>query len=177
ALRANVRGHIIEIERQSLKGESPPVTLTAPSGAAESVPLLAAEPGISRATVNGQELGLYRVSDGNLSALVNVGPENPREFQEVVSTPEKLRPVAEATGGTVRRIGNGKDGSISLPRIIAIGDSPVYGGAGYAAIKRSGASELKGVSLAPLAAGFLGLAALLGSVLFSWVFEGRGNSA
>ncbi|HMF06436.1 MAG TPA: hypothetical protein VKE72_05430, partial [Methylocella sp.] len=46
ALRANVRGHIIEIERQSLKGESPPVTLTAPSGAAESVPLLAAEPGI-----------------------------------------------------------------------------------------------------------------------------------
>jgi hypothetical protein len=177
ALRANVRGHIIEIERQSLKGESPPVTLTAPSGAAESVPLLAAEPGISRATVNGQELGLYRVSDGNLSALVNVGPENPREFQEVVSTPEMLRPVAEATGGTVRRIGNGKDGSISLPRIIAIGDSPVYGGAGYAAIKRSGASELKGVSLAPLAAGFLGLAALLGSVLFSWVFEGRGNSA
>jgi hypothetical protein len=173
ALRATVRGHNIEIERQSLRGESPPVTVTAPSGATETVALLAAEPGISRATVNGQELGLYRLSDGNLTALVNVGPENPREFQEVVSTPEKLRPVAEATGGTVRRIGNGKDGSIILPRIIAIGDSPAYGGAGYAAIKRSGASELEGVSLAPLAAGFLGLAALLGSILSAWVFEGR----
>ncbi len=173
ALRASARGRSIEIERQSLKGESPPVTVTAPSGATETVALLAAEPGIARATVNGQELGLYRLSDGNLSALVNVGPENPREFQEVVSTPEKFRPVAEATGGTVRRIGIGKNGDVVLPRIIAIGNSPVYGGAGYAAIKRSGASELKGVSLVPLAAGFLGLAALLGSVLSAWVFEGR----
>ena len=136
--------------------------------------LLATEPGISRATVKGQELGLYRLSDGNHSALVNLGPENPREFQEVVSTPEKLRPLAEATGGTVRRIGNGKDGSVILPRIIATGESSVYGGEGYAAIKRSGASELKGVSVAPLAVGFLGLAALLGSVLSAWVFEGRG---
>jgi hypothetical protein len=173
ALRASVRGHTIEIERQSLKGESPPVTVTSPSGSTESVALQAAEAGISRATVNAQELGLYRLSEGDLTALVNVGPENPREFQEVVSTPEKLRPVAEATGGTVRRIGNGRNGDVISPRIIAIGDSPIYGGAGYAAIKRSGASELKGVSMAPLAVGFFGLAALLGSVLAAWVFEGR----
>ncbi len=177
ALRATVRGHNIEIERQSLKGDAPPVTVAAPSGATESVPLVAAEPGLSRATVKEEELGLYRLSDGNLSALVNLGPENPREYQEVVSTPEKLRPLAEATGGTVRRIGNGKTGDVTLPRVIAIGDSPVYGGEGYAAIKRSGASELKGVSLVPLAVGFLGLAAVLGSILSAWVFEGRGSDA
>jgi hypothetical protein len=176
ALRANVRGRNVVIERQSLKGESPPVTVTAPSGATESITLQVAEPGISRATVNGQELGLYRLSDGNLVALVSVGPENPREFQQVVSTPEKLRSVAEATGGTVRRIGNGKNGDVILPRIIAIGDSPVYGGAGYAAIKRSGASELKGVNMVPLAVGFLGLAALLGSVLSAWVFEAQSRA-
>jgi hypothetical protein len=94
----------------------------------------------------------------------------------VVSTLEKLKPIAEATGGTVRRIANGKNGSITLPRLVAIGDSPVYGGAGYAAVKRSGASELKGVSMAPLAIGFLGLAALLGSVLSAWVFEGHNRT-
>jgi hypothetical protein len=173
ALRATVRGRSIEIERQSLKGESPKVTVASPSGTTESIDLLPAEPGISRATVNERELGLYRLSDGNHSALVNVGPENPREFQEVVSTPDKLRPLAEATGGTVRRIGNGKDGSVILPRIIATGESSVYGGEGYAAIKRSGASELKGVRVAPLAAGFLGLALLLGSVVMAWAYEGR----
>jgi hypothetical protein len=175
ALRANVRGRVIEIERQSLKPDSPPVVVTAPSGAVESVTLTPGEPGISRASVNAAEFGLYRVNDGNLSVLANVGPENPREFQEVVSTPDKLKPLAEATGGTVRRIGNAENSDVSLPRLVAIGESPVYGGAGYAAIKRVGASEVKGVSVMPLAIGFLGLIALLGSITAAWVFEGRGN--
>ncbi len=172
ALRANVRGHAIEIERQSLKADVPPVTVTSPSGAEERVSLTPAEPGISRASVDAAEAGLYRLSDGNLSVLANVGPENPREFQEVVSTPDRLKPIAEATGGTVRRIGNAENSEISLPRLVAIGDSPVYGGAGYAAIKRIGASEVKGVGVLPLAIGFLGLAALLGSVNAAWLFEG-----
>ncbi|MGH6851087.1 MAG: hypothetical protein ACREDD_11675 [Methylocella sp.] len=173
ALRANVRGHAIEIERQSLNDDPPPVTVTSPSGAEESVSLTPAEPGISRANLHAADLGLYRLSDGNLSVLANVGPENPREFQEVVSTPDKLKPLAEATGGTVRRIGNPENSEISLPRIVAIGESPVYGGAGYAAIKRIGASEVKGVGQMPLAIGFLGLAALVGSITAAWLFEGR----
>ena len=173
ALRANVRGHVIEIERQSLKADVPPVTVASPSGAEESVSLTLAEPGISRANVTAAELGLHRLSDGNLSVLANVGPENPREFQEVVSTPDRLKPLAEATGGTVRRIGNAENSEISLPRLVAIGESQVYGGAGYAAIKRIGASEVKGVGVMPLAIGFLGLAALLGSVSAAWLFEGR----
>jgi hypothetical protein len=173
ALRANVRGHVIEVERQSLKADVPPVTVASPSGAEESVRLTPAEPGISRANVTAAELGLYRLSDGNLSVVANVGPENPREFQEVVSTPNKLKPLGEATGGTVRRIGNADGSEISLPRVVAIGESPVYGGAGYAAIKRIGASEVKGVGVMPLAIGFFGLAALLGSLTAAWLFEGR----
>src|SRR3984893_9299857 len=175
ALRANVRGHAIEIERQSLKADVAPVTVASPSGAEERVSLTPAEPGISRANVNAAELGLYRLSDGNVSVLANVGPENPREFQEVVSTPDRLKHLAEATGGTVRRIGNADDSEISLPRLVAIGESPVYGGAGYAAIKHIGASEVKGVGVMPLAIGFLGLAALLGSLTAAWLFEGRRN--
>jgi hypothetical protein len=173
ALRANVRGRVIEIERQSLKAENPPVVVTAPSGVQEQVNLTPGEPGLSRGTVNAAEFGLYRVSDGTLSVLANAGPENPREFQEVVSTTERLRPVAEATGGTVRRIGNADNSDVSLPRLAAIGESPLYGGDGYAAIKRTGASEVKGVGVMPLAIGFLGLAVLLGSLTAAWVFEGR----
>ncbi len=174
ALRAAVHGRRIEIERQSLLQAIPPVTVTAPSGAAQSVALTPAEPGLSRATFDAEELGLYRLSDGVLSVLANVGPENPREFQEVVSTPDKLRPLAEATGGTVRRIANGAGGEITPPRLVAMRESPVYGGADYAAIRRTGSSEVKGVGLVPLAIGFLGLAALLGGVAAAWVFEGRG---
>src|ERR1700730_15876200 len=176
ALRANVRGHVIEIERQSLKAEVPPVTVASPSGAEESVSLTPAEPGISRANVTAAELGLYRLRDRNLSVLANVGPENPREFQDVVSTPDRLKPLAEATGISAPRIGNADNCEVSLPPRVSIGDSPVYGGPGYDAIKLIGASEVKGVGVMPLAIGFLGLAALLGSVSAAWLYDGRGDA-
>jgi hypothetical protein len=173
ALRAHVQGHEITIERQSLKPETPPIKVVSPTGEEQSVTLALAEPGLSRGRIGVSELGLYRLSDGQLSVLANVGPENPREFQEVVSTPEKLRPLTEATGGTVRRIADGKQDDVVLPRLVAMRESPVYGGSDYAAIKRTGASEVKGVGIAPLAIGFTGLLALLGSIIAAWIVEGR----
>ncbi|WP_020173633.1 membrane protein [Methyloferula stellata] len=176
ALRATVEGHDLVIERQSLKDQVPPVKVTAPSGKQETVTLSPAEPGLSRARVKTDEIGLYRLTDGQLSVLANVGPENPREFQEVVSTPDKLKPLAEATGGTVRRIATDATGDIALPRLVAMRESPVYGGPDYAAIKRTGTSEVKGVGVAPLAIGFLGLLFLLASLLGTWAVEGRRNA-
>ena len=130
--------------------------------------LQAAEPGLSRATVHVEDNGLYRASDGEHVALVNVGPENPLEFQEVVSTTEKLRPLAEATGGSSQRLGD----PASVPRILAMRESPIYAGAGFIAIKRTGASALIGVSRWPLAEGFGGLAVLIGALVMMWLTEG-----
>ena len=53
------------------------------------------------------ELGLWRATDGKLTALVNVGPANPREFAEVTSTTDVLQPLANATGGDARRLDDG----------------------------------------------------------------------
>jgi hypothetical protein len=116
ALRATSQGDELSIERQSLKDQISPVRVFAPSGKEITATLKPAEPGLSRADVKVSELGLYRVTDGALTTLVNVGPENPREFQEVVSTTEKLRPLAEATGGTVRRIGTAHGSDVSFCR-------------------------------------------------------------
>jgi hypothetical protein len=176
ALRATARGREISIERQSLKSEIAPVTVTSPSGNSQIVTLKGAEPGLSRAQVRVSELGLYKLTDGELTALVNVGAENPLEFREVVSTLDKLKPLAEATGGTVRRISSGSGDSISLPRFAAMRESPLYGGSDYVAIRRTGASVVTGIGVAPLAVGFLGLLALLGSVLAGWLWESRKRS-
>ncbi len=174
ALRATARGRDIAIERQSVKGVTAPVTVTAPSGARETVALAAGEPGLSRGSVKADELGLYRLTDGTSSVLLNVGPENPREFQEVVSTTEKLRPLAEATGGSVRRIGTGSGDDIAMPRIIAMHDAPSYSGADYIGIRRTDSSTVAGIGLLPLAVGLIGLLALLGATVSAWVVEGRG---
>ena len=173
ALRATARGQEISIERQSLKLETPTISLRSPSGAQQNVTLTAGEPGLSRASLRVEELGLYTISDGERTALVNVGVENPREFREVVSTLEQLRPLADATGGTVRRISAGDADAIALPRFVAMRESVSYGGSDYAGIKRTGASVVTGVGIAPLAAGFLGLLALMGSVLAGWLWESR----
>ena len=170
ALRAASHGHDILIERQSLKPEASAVTLTAPSGQTRQVELAQADPGLSRATVRVEEPGLYKLADSALSALVNVGAENPREFQDVVSTTEKLRALAEASGGSVRRLNVA--GGLVVPRLAALRDSPSYAGADFIAIRRNGASVVKSIGVSPLAIGLLGLLALLGSVLAAWIREG-----
>jgi hypothetical protein len=173
ALRAKAHGRQISLERQSLKDETPPVTVTAPSGAQEVIALEPKEPGLSRAAFTAREMGLYRFVSGDLSTLVNVGPENPREFREVASTTEKLRPIAEATGGTVRRLSSGASDAIAAPRLVELRDAHVYGGADWIGVKSGAASTLKGVETAPLGIGLSALLALLGAILFVWTWEGR----
>ena len=173
ALRATASGHEILVERQSLKDETPPVTVTAPSGAREEIALEAGEPGLSRARFKAKEMGLYRFENGGLTALVNVGPANPREFREVASTPEKLRPLASATGGTARRLSTGASDEITMPRIVELRDANMFGGADWIGVKRGAAGALKGVEATPLGIGLSALLALLGAILFVWTWEGR----
>ena len=156
-----------------MKDAVPPVTVTTPSGALQQVTLNASEPGLWRASMDVKELGLYRLSDGEQSVLANAGPDNPREFQEVVSTPEKLRGLTEATGGTVRRIAADAQGAIAMPRVVAMRDSPVYGGSDYIGIKRNSASVVKGIGIVPLAIGFAGMLVLIASIVAGWAWEGR----
>ncbi|MBM3607543.1 MAG: hypothetical protein FJX29_03680, partial [Alphaproteobacteria bacterium] len=173
ALRATANGREIAIERQSLKADIPEITVTAPSGATQKVKLQGAEPGLSRGRLRTEELGLYRLTDGELIALVNVGPENPREYREVVSTTQHLAALAQATGGSVRRIGLASGAEVSMPRIASMRESLIYGGADYIGMKRTGASIVTGIGIAPLAIGFIGLLALLGSMIAGWLWEGR----
>ena len=80
------------------------VTLTSPSGTTRTLKLAPGEPGVWQTSVEANELGLWRATDGKLNALINIGPANPREFTEVTSTTEVLAPIAAATGGDARRL-------------------------------------------------------------------------
>ena len=124
----------------------------------------------ARAHVAVDRYGLYRAEDGTHVALVNVGSQNPLEMQDVVSTTEKLRPLAEATGGTVRRIAAPGD-AIAMPRVVSLNPAPSYGGGDYIGVKRTGATELIGARSTSLASGFFGLALLLGAVVAAWLKE------
>ena len=172
ALRAKVRGQELAIERQTLKDASGMVTVTAPSGARTELSLAPAVAGLSRARFSANEYGLHKISDGDLSVLANVGPDNPREFQDVISNPELLRPLAEASGGSVRRLDDGS-GSLSVPRIVSMREATNYAGGDWIGVRRTGASSVKGIGIAPLALGLIGMLALLCAFVAAWFVEGR----
>jgi len=174
ALRASAKGREVTVERQSVSGAVRDTYLVAPDGKKTKLDLTPYAPGLSRAHVTVDRFGLYRAEDGEHVALVNVGQENPLEMQDVVSTTDKLKPLAEATGGTVRRIGSSSGDAIVMPRIVGLNPSPSYGGGDYIGIKRTGASELIGARSTSLASGFFGLALLLGMVTLAWVSESGG---
>jgi hypothetical protein len=174
ALRANAKGREVTVERQSVSGTVRDAYLVAPDDKRTKLELTPLAPGLSRAHLTVNRLGLYRAEDGEHVALVNVGQENPLEMQDVVSSIEKLRAVAEATGGTVRRIAAGAGDAIAVPRIIRLNPSPSYGGGDYVGIKRTGSTELIGARSTSLASGFFGLALLLGMVTLAWLNESGG---
>src|SRR6266404_2248957 len=171
ALRLQVQGHDLAVIRQTMADSVSPVTVTSPSGATHELTLNASEPGTWRSTIPANELGLWQATDGTLKALINVGPTNPKEFSEVTSTTEMLKPLAQATGGDARRVMDGS--SLDLPRIVAVRASSIFHGDGWMGVKMREASVVKGVGVLPLFAGLIGLLLLLGAFAATWLREGR----
>src|SRR5450755_4174387 len=171
ALRLQVQGHDLVVLRQTMADSVAAVTVTSPSGATRDLTLAAGEPGAWRATSPANELGLWQASDGTLKALINVGPTNPKEFFEVTSTTETLKPLTQATGGDARRVVDGS--SVELPRIVPVRASGVFRGDGWLGVKMRDASVVKGVGVLPLFAGLIGLLLLLGAFAATWLREGR----
>ena len=117
------------------------------------------------------ELGLWRATDGKLSALVTVGPPNPREFAEVTSTTQMLAPLTSATGGDARRLA--ESGAVALPRIVGMRSSDTYRGEDWIGLRMREASVVRGIGVLPMFAGLLGLLLLVGSLAAMWAREGR----
>jgi hypothetical protein len=147
------------------------VTLTMPSGKTQTVTLDQAEPGVWRTTVEIKELGLWRASDGKLTALANVGPANPREFDEITSTTDWLAPLTSTTGGDAVRIEDGA--GIHVPRVVGVRATDIYHGDDWIGLKTREASVVRGIGIFSVFAGLIGLLLLVGSLAATWSREGR----
>ncbi|MFL9827754.1 hypothetical protein [Rhodoplanes sp. SY1] len=173
ALRLFARGREIVVQRQTMAETAAPVTLTAPSGATRTLALDPADAGVWRKSIEASELGLWRASDGTLTAMVNVGPPNPREFAEVTSTTDVMAPFTDATGGSARRLAARAGAEIDVPRVVAVRSSETFKGDSWIGLRMRDASVVRGVGVLPMFAGLLGLLLLVGSLALTWAREGR----
>jgi uncharacterized membrane protein len=167
-LRAAVDGDRLIITRQSLKPDSRPVTVTLPDGKTRSLTLGDQGGGKSRAVMPLTQMGLYHVSDGERTALAAAGPLNPVEFADVRATPDKLKPVVEATGGGIFWIGDGK-----MPDVRRVWPGRVAAGRNWMGFRENGDYTVVGFSETPLLPGIAALVLIVGGLLAAWRREGR----
>lgn len=177
ALRAAATGHgrEVRVERQTMSDSAEPVTVTAPNGTTRTLTLDPEKPGLFATAFEAGELGLHTLRSGSLVTFVSVGPANPRELVDVFSDTERLRPVAEATGGSVRRLAEA-GGAATVPRL-QIARSGRLAGAEWIGFRPSDSAVVRGVSVYPLALGLVALALLTAAVLAMWLAEGRRGRA
>jgi len=171
ALRLIVKGRDISVERQTMADNVNEVTLTSPTGVTRTLNLQPVEPGVWRAGVTANELGLWRATDGKLTALTNVGPANPREFAQVTSTIDVLSPLTNATGGDSRRLADGT--SLDVPRVVPVRTSSTFKGDDWIGLKMRDLSVVRGIGVLPVFTGLIGLLLLVGSLALTWAREGR----
>jgi hypothetical protein len=167
-LTAAIADGRIEIERQTLAASARPVTLTWPSGRKLVLPLTQVEPGLWRASAKADELGLYRATDGTLSAVTASGPLNPKEVADVRATDAILQPIARATGGSVHWLADG-----GVPQIRRVAPGRLAAGSNWIGLRANSAYRVTQVEQEPLLPPWLALFLVLGSLLFAWRMEGR----
>ena len=172
ALRAKTLGNKLVIERQTMGDDPGKIDLITPDGKVASPTFEKRGDGLFVAEHTAESLGLYRVANGDLTALTHVGPANPREYADIVSTTNKLASIVAQSGGLIKRLAKDKPAA-SMPRVVPVRGSARTAGKDWMGIRATDASVLKGVVQVPLLAGFLGLGILLLVFAGMWAREGR----
>ncbi len=167
ALTATADGQTLTITRRSLKDGARTVTITGPDGAEVEVPLTQTAPGRHTAEWLAPDIGLYRMTDGELDRVMALGPSAPREFEETIASAAKVEPVIAPTRGAALRLEDG------LPDVRAVREGRVAAGRGWIGITPRGAYLTTDIVVAPLlpAWALLLLAAALATA--AWLREGR----
>jgi len=166
-LTAAMSGGDLTVTRRTMDAAPPNVTVTTPSGKAAALPLTKTDPGIWRGTMKAEELGLYRITDGKLSAVAAAGPLNPKEVADMRATATLLAPAVEQSGGGIAWAEGG------IPEIRRVSRGRSMAGEGWMGIADNKASRVTAVEQTPLLPAWLVLLLLLGTLMLAWRQEGR----
>ncbi|HZB93372.1 MAG TPA: hypothetical protein VE397_18130 [Stellaceae bacterium] len=167
-LRATVDGNRLVVTRQSLEPDDRPVEVTGPGGKAETLKLTPTQGGQSSGSLPISESGLYRVTDGERTALAAAGALNPIELADVRTTDQKLKAAVAATGGGVFWVGPGP-----VPDARRVDPDRSAAGRNWIGLRANGDYIVTGVKEIPLLPGVLALLLALGLFVAAWRREGR----
>ena len=167
ALWAEATGQTMRIIRRSLTADVGAVTITTPSGDTTELPLSEISPGQFETLYDGPEIGLYRLANGDQSAVIGLGPAAPVEFEQTIASGETLKPVIKATHGGITQLEDG------IPRIREVREGRPAAGRGWLGIIPRETYQTLTVTQTALLPAWLVLALVAGFILCGWLREGR----
>lgn len=167
ALWVEPTGQTMRIIRRTLDLETGDVVVTHPDGTETTLTLQEVSPGRFEAVWEAPEIGLYRLDDGEETAVIALGPAAPREFEQTIADGALLAPLVAGTRGAIVPISAG-DVNIRTVR-----EGRPAAGRGWIGITPRQAFRTAEISITPLlpAWAFLLLASLL--MIGAWLREGR----
>ena len=169
-LSATINGATLTVKRRSMSDVAGPALVKLPSGKTTTLQLEKTAPGRFQAQMPASELGLYRITEGDKSAVAAAGPLNPREFQNVRATDKLMKPIASATRGGVYWVGKNAD---DTPSLRAIRQGKVAAGDTWAGLQHNEQYLVRAVHQVPLLAAPFALLLILGALAMAWWREGR----
>ena len=175
ALSASGNGNRLTVRRQTMADKPDIATVHFPSGKTKNVTLEKQQEGVFEATLDTDEIGLFKVTNGDKEALTHIGAVNSPEYSELISTEEKLLPVAGTSGGAVTRLHQKAGDKVTLPAIDVVKGKSLAPAQRQNRILLNAASETRLVSTSAFSL-FNGVLALVASLLLLaslWYREGR----
>ena len=167
ALRATALGRDVTVTRRSLTDAPRKLVIEGPDGVTTEAVMQEISPGRYVSGFKGIENGLYRLKEGDIDAVVALGPAAPKEFENAISTAELAGPFVAGTAGGVLRLQEG------VPDIRLVRQGRVATGRGWIGLTPRGAYVTADIRLQPLASALLFLLLATGLILLAWRREGR----
>jgi hypothetical protein len=171
-LELTPNGDQIRASLRTLSDNPPNLTLTGPTGQAVTSPWTLQRPGDYTATMPAGDLGLYVATSARLKAVALRGPEHPREYADLRATTTVLRPLADATGGRVWRIGDSGQPD-RMPNLRRVNPRGPAGGDDWLGIRKRGAYAVRSTESILLLPGWVGMMLAVGLMMLAWRREGR----
>ncbi|HLN24009.1 MAG TPA: hypothetical protein VK558_08510 [Patescibacteria group bacterium] len=166
-LTAEINGDRLTVQRRSLEPGNAEVSITAPDGSERKLTLTDHNDGRATGSLTVEQSGLWRVGDGQHIALAAAGSLNPVEMSELRATPDKLKPVIDATGGGVHWIADG------LPDMRRYRGTSGGGGPNWFGFRINDDHVVTAVRDIPLIPGTLLMLLAFGGLVLAWWREGK----
>lgn len=175
ALTASGNGKNLTIRRQTMADKPELAEIISPSGKKQVLKLSKEQEGVFVAHLSTEEVGLFKVTNGDKIALAHIGPINSPEYSELISTEEKLSSITRSSGGTITRLHNTSSKNLMIPAIQTISDTSSYKSVAPNNIILNKANQTRLVNTYEFSI-YTGLLALIASIILLcsiWYREGH----